>query len=206
MFLRRTRSFQPFNQKSIEKEETLVEKLRIAAFGYGGVGKTSLIKRFLYDEFRDEYCETIEDDYRQVLEYNDITCDVTILDTAGNHQFPAMRKLAIESCHGFILVYSVDSQKSFEEVKRLYNIIIDIKKTPNVPIILVANKSDTHAREVPNDEAYILINAMGNKCEFIEASAKFNLNTKLVFYDLINFKKKPTLNDRYKKSTLLIAR
>ena len=149
------------------------------------MGKTSLIKRFLYDKFEEQYCETVEDDYRKILDYNDTTCDVTILDTAGNHQFPAMRRLAIESCHGFILVYSVDCRKSFEEVKRLYNIIVDIKKSPNVPIILVGNKSDTDSRVVPNDDAYILINAMGSRCEFIEASAKFNSNIKLVFYDLL---------------------
>ncbi|XP_065658212.1 GTP-binding protein Di-Ras2-like [Hydra vulgaris] len=97
--------------------EKLIGNLQIAAFDYGGVGKTSLIKRFLFNKFDEQHCETVEDDYRQVLDYNDATCDVTISDKAGSHQFPTMRRLAIENCHGFILVYSVDCQKSLEEVK-----------------------------------------------------------------------------------------
>ena len=56
-------------------------------FGLGGVGKTSLIHRFLFGKFDSAYTATIEDDYRQVITYNNHIVDVTVLDTAVRYPF-----------------------------------------------------------------------------------------------------------------------
>lgn len=39
---------------------------RVVVFGAGGVGKSSLVVRFIKGTFRDSYVPTIEDTYRQV--------------------------------------------------------------------------------------------------------------------------------------------
>ena len=39
---------------------------RVAVFGSGGVGKSSLVLRFVRGSFRESYVPTIEDTYRQV--------------------------------------------------------------------------------------------------------------------------------------------
>ncbi len=39
---------------------------RVVVFGAGGVGKSSLVLRFVKGTFRDTYIPTVEDTYRQV--------------------------------------------------------------------------------------------------------------------------------------------
>ena len=44
--------------------------------------------------------------------------------------------------HGYVLVYSIDSLKSFEIIQILYDKIVDMVGDPKVPVVLVGNKKD----------------------------------------------------------------
>lgn len=44
--------------------------------------------------------------------------------------------------HGYVLVYSIDSLKSFEICQILYDKIVDMVGDPKVPVVLVGNKTD----------------------------------------------------------------
>ena len=50
-----------------------------------------------------------------------------ILDTAGSHEFPAMRQLSIQSGHGFIIVYDFDDNESLNDAIGLIHLIKTIK-------------------------------------------------------------------------------
>jgi GTPase SAR1 family protein len=43
---------------------------------------------------------------------------------------------------GFLLVYSITSRNSFEEINTFYQQILRVKDQDNVPVIIVANKCD----------------------------------------------------------------
>ena len=154
-------------------------------FGLDRVGKTSLINRFLFNKYDAQYKQTIEDLYRGDITYNEQKCDLTIIDMGGYYQFPAMRKLAIQKSDGFLLVYSIDSVPSFEEAKRLYNIIVEIKGSSDVPVLLVGNKADISIRRISKIEVCTSINSWGKKVQRIEASAKSDLNVCAIFHNLI---------------------
>lgn len=52
---------------------------RVVVFGAGGVGKSSLVVRFVKGTFRESYIPTIEDTYRQVCKINDLKCLVVYI-------------------------------------------------------------------------------------------------------------------------------
>lgn len=162
---------------------------RVVVFGAGGVGKSSLVLRFIQGTFRETYIPTVEDTYRQVISCDKNICTLQITDTTGSHQFPAMQRLSISKGHAFVLVYSVTSRQSVEELQAIYEQICQIKgDVHKVPIILVGNKSDDPQREVGTGEGEVL--ATKWKCSFMETSAKMNYNVQELFAELLNLEKR----------------
>ena len=67
-------------------------RFRLVVMGDSYVGKSSIIKRFLYGTFNIDYVATVEDLFSQDFEVGGTCLKVDILDTAGDAQFPAMRR------------------------------------------------------------------------------------------------------------------
>uniref|UniRef100_F1LE78 GTP-binding protein Di-Ras2 n=1 Tax=Ascaris suum TaxID=6253 RepID=F1LE78_ASCSU len=124
---------------------------RVAVFGAGGVGKSSIVMRFVKGTFNENYVPTIEDTYRQVISCNQKNvCTLEITDTTGSHQFPAMQRLSISKGNAFVLVYSVTSKQSLEELGPIILTLKEVKgdSISEVPIMLVGNKKDTKSSVV----------------------------------------------------------
>lgn len=183
---------------------------RVVVFGAGGVGKSSLVLRFVKGTFRDSYIPTIEDTYRQVISCNKNICTLQITDTTGSHQFPAMQRLNISKGHAFMLVYSITSKQSLEEIKPIYQLVREVKgESGSIPIIVVGNKCDEeNLREVSNEAAQEAIKTVFKNCGFIETSAKTNHNVKEAFQELLSLDKtrNMSLNLDLKKSRSQLRR
>merc|ERR1739840_83555 len=105
-------------------------------------------------------------------------------------QFPAMQRLSISKGHAFILVYSITSRQSIDELRPIYDVILEVKgkEVNNIPIMLVGNKCDEEKnREVHTQ--YGKSNAEAWLCNFMETSAKDNTNVKELFQELLNMEK-----------------
>ena len=167
---------------------------RVVVFGAGGVGKSSLVLRFVRGTFRESYIPTIEDTYRQVISCNKQVCTLQITDTTGSHQFPAMQRLSISKGHAFILVYSITSKQSIQELKAIYQEIQEIKgDIESIPIMLVGNKCDeTAAREISTGAGKAI--AKQWSCAFMETSAKTNENVKELFQELLQLEKRRNIS------------
>jgi small GTP-binding protein len=68
-----------------------------------------------------------------------------------------MRDLYMKSGQGFLLVFSITSKSSLQELTTLREEIIRIKDDENIPIVIVGNKSDLEEhRQVERAKAYSL--------------------------------------------------
>lgn len=153
--------------------------------GGGGVGKSALTVQFVRNVFVSTYDPTIEDTYRKLLVIDGQQCMVEILDTAGTEQFLALKELYIKSGQGFILVFSLTSLASVNELGPLREAIVRIKDTTAIPIVLVGNKADLRAdRQVPREVGTSLSKAWGN-VPYYEASARKRINVDEVFADAV---------------------
>ena len=67
-----------------------------------------------------------------------------VVDMAGqdeNSIFPTQCSVNID---GYVMVYSIDSEKSFEVIQVIYEKLVNLIGNPSVPLVLVGNKSDLH--------------------------------------------------------------
>lgn len=85
---------------------------------------------------------------------------------------------------GFLLVFSITSMSSLQELSELREQIIRIKDDESVPVVIVGNKSDLEEdRAVPRAKAFSLTQSWDN-APYYETSARRRANVNEVFVDL----------------------
>ena len=72
----------------------------------------------------------------------------SVLDTAGQEEFSAMREQYMRSGEGFLLVFSVTDRNSFDELPRFHKQILRVKDRDEFPMLMVANKADLEHQRV----------------------------------------------------------
>ncbi|XP_054713181.1 GTP-binding protein Di-Ras2-like [Uloborus diversus] len=171
-------------------------RIRLVTLGAGGSGKSSIVKRFLFNSFCEKHRPTVEDLYCREFDLESMTLKVDILDTAGDFQFPAMRRLSIATAHAFLLVYSIDSIESFNIIKDCFQEIREQKSDfQEVPIVVVGNKTDLgeDKRAVPKEDAaeWLFCELPRLRAKILECSAKENHHIKEIFRAFLQLSKLP---------------
>jgi len=158
---------------------------KLVVFGSGGVGKSSIVLRFVTGTFSSEYIPTIEDCYRKTCPVDQKTAFLDILDTAGQEEYIALRDQWVREGSAFILVYSVLSRQTFEEIPNFRDRILLVKEDETIPMVLVGNKIDLeNDRQVTTKEGRELATEYGG-VPFVECSALKALNCDEVFHEAV---------------------
>ena len=172
---------------------------KIVVVGGGGVGKSALTIQLIQNHFIDEYDPTIEDSYRKQVVIDDECCLLDILDTAGQEEYACMRDSYMRTGQGFVLVYSITSRSSFDELTAFREQILRVKDCDDVPMVIVGNKADLEEdRQVTQFEGV----EYSKKCKspHFEASAKTRINVDDAFHQAVREIKKTLQNSCDKKS------
>ncbi|KAG2227360.1 hypothetical protein INT45_004315 [Circinella minor] len=163
---------------------SFLREYKLVIVGGGGVGKSALTIQFIQSHFVDEYDPTIEDSYRKQCVIDNETALLDVLDTAGQEEYCAMREQYMRNGEGFILVYSITSRLSFDEISIFYEQIRRVKDQDLFPVVLVGNKCDLEMeRQVSSQEGKDLARTFG--CPFAETSAKQRIRVDDTFYDAV---------------------
>jgi len=185
---------------------------RISVLGGARVGKTSLVKAFFGENFNEKHVPTVDDYYVHAFSLDGHTYHSTcIIDTSGTYRFPAMRKLAIESSQGFLVLYAMDDIESFDEALQLLDQIYTIKSiySSRVVVNLVATKLDIDCceRKVSTEAALSAINRRTWMTgEYIEVSSKAQFRVSHSFHSLLRNMIRECSSKEKKKARRLLHR
>ncbi|KAG0654797.1 Rab GTPase ypt6 [Maudiozyma exigua] len=165
-----------------KKTGKTLSKYKIVFLGEQGVGKTSLITRFMYDTFDDHYQATIGIDFLSKTMYlDDKTIRLQLWDTAGQERFRSLIPSYIRDSRVAIVVYDITKKKSFEFIDKWIEDVKNERGEENVILCIVGNKNDlTDERQVTIEEGQEKAKALGAKI-FMETSTKAGYNVKNLF-------------------------
>ena len=102
-------------------------KFKVVLIGETGVGKTSILLRYITNKFNPGQFSTIGLSYvdKIIKIDNDKIIKLEIWDTAGQEKFRSLARAFYRNIDVGILVYDVTNKSSFEEIKKFW--IKDIK-------------------------------------------------------------------------------
>ena len=158
--------------------------MKICLLGDGGVGKTSLVYRFIENRFSTDFKSTLGVNLlKRVVSIDDDKVSVQIWDLGGQDAYKKLRKLYLEGSQGALLVFDVTSKTSFERLYDWTNSFRDVQS--GAPMLLIGNKIDL-VNEVQVDEETAKKYAAENQMEYISTSAKTGEKVEQSFKTLIS--------------------
>jgi small GTP-binding protein len=120
-------------------------KYKIVVIGDGGVGKTSLIRKFTQGTFQNDYIKTIGAQFTRLeKEINGDKISLIFWDIAGQGSYDFLNPLFYRESRACIIVYSLEENElgseSFKNIKNWYE---ELKmRSGNIPVVVFANKID----------------------------------------------------------------
>lgn len=164
------------------KREGVDGDLKVVMLGDSGVGKSSILRRYIdntFDEFKES---TIGAAFmnKTIINQNRIY-NLDIWDTAGQERYKSLMPMYYRNAKGAIIVYSLTNQYSFEIATNWLKTLLDYHKE-NIIIYLVENKKDLNLKNNNKKELDDLVTK--ENVFFITTSAKNGYNIEKLFTSL----------------------
>ncbi|XP_052190638.1 ras-related protein Rab7-like [Diospyros lotus] len=120
--------------------------LKVIVLGDSGVGKTSLMNRYVYKRFTQHYKATIGADFTtKELDIDGKSVTLQIWDTAGQERFHSLGAAFYRGADCCVLVYDVNVLKTFETLQIWHHEFL-LQTNPSdpdsFPFVLLGNKLD----------------------------------------------------------------
>ncbi|TRY70325.1 hypothetical protein TCAL_08921 [Tigriopus californicus] len=196
----------PIQKESRFDEDVNLSLIKVVVLGAHGVGKSSLVKRFVTNDFPTQHIVSKKkSEYFPSLILNDSLFELKILDLPTIPFFPdnsevewsEYRYFGLRSASAYLLVYDASTPSTFHFIKALREQMIHSRDMTNVPVIVAANKMDLVQKVTPTVPASRstdqsekdrkeMVNMVKKswRASHVECSAKYNWNVVNVFKEL----------------------
>ncbi|MHA2088204.1 MAG: Rab family GTPase [Promethearchaeota archaeon] len=163
-----------------------MNKHKVIIVGPSAVGKTSLLNRFVHNEFILKYKVTIGVDFlTKTVEYEPTKfAKLHIWDIGGQERFKFLHRSFYEGATGALLVFDLSRQNTFSSMKTWLREMRSIMNR-EIPRVIIGNKSDL----IPEigemiDRGEVEEYANNEDCFYRETSAKTGENVERAFLEL----------------------
>ncbi|KAM7349676.1 RAS oncogene family member Rab18 isoform 2-T2 [Cochliomyia hominivorax] len=157
--------------------------IKLLVIGESGVGKSSLIRRFVENKFDENYDVTIGMDFKsKVMNIDGVDYKLALWDTAGAERFRSLTPSFYRKALGAILVYDITNRESLVKLEAWFTELENYSDNPNIATIVVGNKIDNE-RVISREEG--LKFARKHRSLFLETSAKHDKFVADVFRDIV---------------------
>ncbi len=171
------------------KESVEKAKIKICLAGEAAVGKTSLIRRFVHDQFDDKYTVTLgaKVTKKVVIVKNPggkgkLEVDVALWDIMGEKFLrELLREAYFYGAQGILAVCDVTRAETLVDLEDWKTSIEKVAGT--IPILVLANKSDLKDEAVI-DEKGLQLFCEGWECPYLFTSAKMGDNVEKAFHEM----------------------
>ncbi|CAG9327566.1 unnamed protein product [Blepharisma stoltei] len=159
------------------------DQYKIVLLGDQGVGKSSIVLRFVKDDYNDEQNATVGASYTgKILQVNDKMIKFNIWDTAGQERYQSLAKMYYRDANAAIMVYDITKRSSFDGIMRWYKELKDFGPR-NMVVCIAGNKEDlVEMEDVQQSEAKSFAKSIG--AIYRKVSAKTSYGVEQMFKDL----------------------
>ena len=153
---------------SPENDDT---EFKIITLGNTGVGKTSIIQRFVNDEFNPDQLSTLGVSLTfRVLTINNKNIKLKLIDTGGQEKYRSMSKSYFRHVDVVLFVFDLNLENSFESIQYWIDLFNESDDGNKIILkYLIGNKSDL---EQNVDQGLIDELVKKNKLLYMSTSAK----------------------------------
>jgi small GTP-binding protein len=161
---------------------------KVLLIGAPAVGKTSILYKYVRNEFAQDYITTIGTNFltKQIKIEKKDNVKLVIWDIAGQKRFKTLRKEFYIGTNGALVIFDITRYATFEEIEEWTSEMFEILQK-NIPFVLLGNKSDLIkeiGRTFEIDTAKDF--AEKHRSRYIETSAKTGENIEEAFIELAN--------------------
>ena len=147
----------------MENQENITCK--VVLVGESGVGKTSIINRYLNNTYNENQKSTFAPKFKNKVinypEYNK-SISVDIWDTAGQEAYRSITKNFYVNAAIGVMVYDIRNRESFENIKKYWSQQLKDSGVQNIVLAIAGNKCDIfNEEEVSENEAREYADSIG---------------------------------------------